>query len=369
MEPRTRRRLAAAIVIGAGIAIAATAGELIVRIVAPQTLSLPWPVVHGVRIGEPNARGHVAVPGQFDIAVRLNSQGFRSDHDFTPAPVPRRTRIAVLGDSFVFGWGVEERQSFPAQLETLLRAGGQAVEVINAGVPGQSMGEKAIWYRDAVARFRPHVVLLEVLIDDVDAENGVHAFELRNGTAVPDLPSVVGNRSTRSRWYSFPLYGWLSEHSQAVALLKRTVAGVVRRNAPRYAANPLHWSSTANRRAFVTESMPLLEAEVAWLSDEVTRNGGHLVVVTLPLREMIYGGAMAAEIDDRYETISSGLRDMCIRRPDILFVDLRQDVNTAAASSARELYYKGTETHPNALGYRAFAAALARRLPTDFARR
>jgi lysophospholipase L1-like esterase len=365
MTVRSRRRLAAAIVLGAGIVIAAIAAEAIVRLAAPQTLSLPWPVVHGVRIGEPNARGHVAVPGQFDIAVRLNSQGFRSDHDFTFAPAPDQTRIAVLGDSFVFGWGVEERQSFPAQLETVLRANGHSVEVINAGVPGQSLGEKAIWYRDAVARFHPHIVVLEVLIDDVDAENGVRAFELRDGVAVPALPSVVGNRSARSRWYSIPLYGWLSEHSQATALLKRALAGLLRRNEPRHAANPLHWSSPVNRAAFLVESLPLLAAEVVWLSDEVTRNGGRLVVVALPLREMIYGGAMAREIDDRYSAISARLSEICKARRDVRFVDLRVDVQAAAANSVRELYYKGNETHPNALGYRAFAIALASRLSAD----
>ena len=47
-------------------------------------------------------------------------------------------RIVVFGDSLVAGYGLKSSEAFPAQLERLLRARGHAVEVINAGVSGDT---------------------------------------------------------------------------------------------------------------------------------------------------------------------------------------------------------------------------------------
>jgi len=47
-------------------------------------------------------------------------------------------RIVVLGDSLVAGFGLKPSEAFPAQLERALKARGHAVEVINAGVSGDT---------------------------------------------------------------------------------------------------------------------------------------------------------------------------------------------------------------------------------------
>jgi acyl-CoA thioesterase-1 len=54
----------------------------------------------------------------------------------TPAEQP--LRIVVLGDSLVAGLGLKQSDAFPAQLERALKARGHAVEVINAGVSGDT---------------------------------------------------------------------------------------------------------------------------------------------------------------------------------------------------------------------------------------
>jgi acyl-CoA thioesterase-1 len=48
--------------------------------------------------------------------------------------------VVALGASNTFGKGVSRSQSYPAQLETLLRAKGLNVRVINAGVNGDTTG-------------------------------------------------------------------------------------------------------------------------------------------------------------------------------------------------------------------------------------
>lgn len=48
--------------------------------------------------------------------------------------------VVALGTSNTFGKGVSRSQAYPAQLETLLRARGLGVRVINAGINGDTTG-------------------------------------------------------------------------------------------------------------------------------------------------------------------------------------------------------------------------------------
>jgi acyl-CoA thioesterase-1 len=47
-------------------------------------------------------------------------------------------RIVALGNSLTAGLGLAEKQAFPAKLEAALRAKGHDVELINAGVSGDT---------------------------------------------------------------------------------------------------------------------------------------------------------------------------------------------------------------------------------------
>ena len=64
------------------------------------------------------------------------------------APASQPLRIVVLGDSLVAGFGIRPSEAFPAQLERALKARGHAVEVINAGVSGDTTAgglERLAW--------------------------------------------------------------------------------------------------------------------------------------------------------------------------------------------------------------------------------
>ena len=56
----------------------------------------------------------------------------------TPAQAAEPLRIVVLGDSLVAGFNIRVVDAFPAQLERALKAKGHNVEVINAGVSGDT---------------------------------------------------------------------------------------------------------------------------------------------------------------------------------------------------------------------------------------
>ncbi len=89
--------------------------------------------------------------------VRQNRFGYRG-----PAYETARTdkrRLLVLGDSFVWGFGVEEDDIFTSRLE---RESGYAVEVINAGVSGYGTDQEYLLWREKASRWQPDDVLLVV---------------------------------------------------------------------------------------------------------------------------------------------------------------------------------------------------------------
>jgi acyl-CoA thioesterase I len=51
------------------------------------------------------------------------------------------TLIVALGASNTYGEGVERHESYPAQLELILRASGHDVRILNAGIYGNKTGQ------------------------------------------------------------------------------------------------------------------------------------------------------------------------------------------------------------------------------------
>lgn len=67
------------------------------------------------------------------------------------AKVPGRTRIAAVGDSVTFGWGVRPEEGWVSLLEAELRRRGHDVEVLNAGSPGSPVASMTAWCRTQAA--------------------------------------------------------------------------------------------------------------------------------------------------------------------------------------------------------------------------
>jgi lysophospholipase L1-like esterase len=101
---------------------------------------------------------------EFHYVARINNLGFR-DRDFSRSKSDTR-RIAVLGDSFTYGWGLSIEESWPKVLETRLRELGQHVEVANLGVPGAGPREYANLAPRALQVLHPDVVIVAVVQAD-----------------------------------------------------------------------------------------------------------------------------------------------------------------------------------------------------------
>src|SRR5438477_551526 len=159
--------------------------EVVVRAFFPQSVVVPWQdELNGITAPRPNVQGRHAIPHTFDVTISFSSQRFRGTREFAQTPALGSIRIATLGDSFTFGYGANDEETYPANLERKLKP--DHVEVINAANAGTGTGEQALWYDLWVKQFNPQIVILTITSNDVDDDSARHLFTLdEKGNARP----------------------------------------------------------------------------------------------------------------------------------------------------------------------------------------
>ncbi len=76
-------------------------------------------------------------------------------------------RVMTLGCSTTYGWGVDDAESYPAQLQQLIREQGHShVEVINGGQPGYTSFQGRWLWDEALRHYEPDVVLIGYVVQD-----------------------------------------------------------------------------------------------------------------------------------------------------------------------------------------------------------
>ena len=105
--------------------------------------------VLGVRL-EPNASMKLRVASNDVTTMQTNSLGYRAPEWRTPA----LGEVLVVGDSQVFGLGVENDETFSAKLSGLLK-----VNVLNGGVPTYGPREYTAVVKEVLATRKVNTVV------------------------------------------------------------------------------------------------------------------------------------------------------------------------------------------------------------------
>lgn len=135
--------------------------------------------------GKPHYKGRFRRV-DFDQVVEHDEWGFRKAAATDMAPLTDATRIAFLGDSFTWGWGVPSGAVFTDLVQEDL---GRAFRVRNFGVNAYGTSQQRLLLEEHVKDFAPHLVVVMFFFNDLrdnldDKDGRRPQFELREGTLV-----------------------------------------------------------------------------------------------------------------------------------------------------------------------------------------
>lgn len=332
-----RRRLVAA---AAGMLIALALVEVVLRSAFGYHGIADPPIFrHDPELGWallPNAH---ALQSQLDFAITI-------DTDRLGLRVPRENRgdgaaarrVAVLGDSFAFGWGVNGTDMFSTALERELRAGGRPYRVRTLGVPGYSTDQEYLQWRRLSPELQADAVVL--LFHESDLSGNVEdsvlmgrvryfkpRFQLLDGRLHAASTDARGKEGLPPRLWDRlkgPLQP-LASYALAQTAFRKAVP-------------------VPDRAADDAAGRPLTDALLAALDEDVTSRHAYLLVALIPADP----------------ATTSVVKRIC-ETHQIAFVDLAPAFR---GQSGVELPYDG---HWNARGHliaaRAVAAVIARRSP------
>jgi len=124
--------------------------------------------------------------------IKINRQGLRGDEVYSPQVPPDRFRVICLGDSFTLGYGVDDAATYPAQLEAV----NPAVQAVNMGQGGYSIGQCYLWYQRDGGRLQAHALVAAFVLDDIwRMTDG----RMANGAAMPQFELTGGRLRVSGR--------------------------------------------------------------------------------------------------------------------------------------------------------------------------
>ncbi len=199
------------LLLGTSLGLSLLVAELAVRIARPQEVMT---VDRGLYEPDPprryrlhpGYRGRISNQVEFDHTVTVNSHGMRG-----PEPTAAANRVLVLGDSFTFGVGASEEETFPARLQSHLREAGVDAVVWNAGVPGYGVPDEVAWYERWGVPLKPSMVVIAPFLAN-DLQDAMPDSQTR----VVDGELVAGDGSGGAR-------RWLYYHSHLFRLVKSSL--------------------------------------------------------------------------------------------------------------------------------------------------
>lgn len=207
----SRTRLVRLIFLGVSFAFSLFVAELAIRVVRPQAVMTVTPGLYQpdaprrYRIA-PGFRGRISNQAEFDTEVATNREGLRGP-EVGPKPVGS-IRVLAIGDSFTFGVGAQQEETWPARLERRM----PDVQVLNAGAPGFGVPDEVAWFEAHGVDLQPDAVVVAVFL----------ANDLQD--ASPDQPKVaVVDGSLVVPGETGGLRRWLYYRSHLFRLLKSSV--------------------------------------------------------------------------------------------------------------------------------------------------
>ncbi len=102
-----------------------------------------------------------------DRRLAINKYGFRDDSDKTD----HKKSVALFGDSVIFGQGVDQTESAPAELQKML---GDSIKVVNFGTCGYGLEELVAYLETKFDVYKPQLIYYHLNINDFSRRNSIY---------------------------------------------------------------------------------------------------------------------------------------------------------------------------------------------------
>jgi hypothetical protein len=207
--------------------------EVAVRLISPQRVG-PTQFAFNPELGAipaPLQRGVESEPGVYRFTYHNNSLGWRGRREYREAK-PTEYRVLFLGDSFTYGLGVNDDQTFAALVEKELRADRMSVEVMNAGCPGKGTDYELKCFQTLGRKFHPDLTVLGFFPNDFQDNSRGEYYQVGRKGELRVKPLEQEQGAIKTLLAHLPLYNWLISWSHAASLIKQAGIKLLINQAP-----------------------------------------------------------------------------------------------------------------------------------------
>jgi hypothetical protein len=286
--------------------VALGVAEVAVRYISPQEVG-PVRFACHPELGDipvPGQRGERRFSGVFTFRYSNNSLGWRGRREYREAK-PTDYRVLFLGDSFTYGLGVNDDQTFAVQVEKDLRAGLMSLEVMNAGCPGKGTDYELKCFQTVGRKFHPDLTVLGFFGNDFADNARGEYYTIGSRGELRVKPVNCDRGGIKAVLDRLPGYNWLISWSQAANLVKQAgvdfiVSRAQKNNAD--ATSGLVVSSTRGAGGYVTAAnKELTRIYIEQLNAAVKGAGGALMMFYIPISQEVleYRQTRTTSADER----------------------------------------------------------------------
>jgi len=157
-------------------------------------------LLHDKQLGwklQPNWQGKHSHK-DFSVSYEINNQGFRK-YQSAPSEVDR---IAIIGDSFTFGIGVNKADTFANQLNLKMKDSNKSIQFTNYGVPGYSTDQEYLLTKNLVRQNNIKDTILVVYLGN-DLIDNQYPYPIQANYAKPYF--IADREQLKLKNYPVPL--------------------------------------------------------------------------------------------------------------------------------------------------------------------
>ncbi|MFZ5448000.1 MAG: SGNH/GDSL hydrolase family protein [Thermodesulfobacteriota bacterium] len=272
--------------------VAFAVAEGAVRLFRPQEVG-PVRFACDPELGEipvPGQHGERRLPGVFAFTYSNNSLGWRGRREYRETK-QTKYRVLFLGDSFTYGLGVNDDQTFAAQVEKILTGDRLSVEIMNAGCPGKGTDYELKLFDTLGRKFHPDLTVLCFFCNDFqDNERGEY-YNIGKQGELQVKPLNCDQGALKKILFNLPGYNWLISWSQAANLVKQAGVDVlvnrVRETGPMATAG-LVVSYNQGAEGFANQTNKrLTNIYIGQLNAAVKNAAGSLIMFYIPVSQEV----------------------------------------------------------------------------------